>query len=177
MRRVTLAVVTVAAVLSTAACTGQGVNGVPVNQTRAPLPPAQIDNTTLMKASTNSQLGEILVDGAGYTLYRFDKDTTKPVKSNCVDECLIKWPALIDTGNLKMEGVDQALVGSTVRPDFERQVTVANWPVYRFSGDAAPGDVKGHGAGGAWFAITPTGKKAAGGAANGGAASQPPANN
>jgi predicted lipoprotein with Yx(FWY)xxD motif len=176
MRRVTLAVVAMTAVLSTAACTAQGVNGTPVNQTQAPLPPAQIDNTVLMKASTNAQIGETVVDGAGYTLYRFERDTPKPPKSNCLEECILKWPPLIDTGNLKIEGVDQAIVGTMIRSDFERQVTIAGWPVYRFGGDSSPGDVKGHGSGNLWFAITPTGKKAPGGAANGAPASQAPAN-
>ena len=161
MRRATLAAVAVATVLSTAACTTAG-NTSPVAQTAAPLPPGQIDSTVLMKASTSQQLGEILVDGAGYTLYRFEKDSPKPSKSTCDETCAFRWPPLIDTGNLRIEGVDKALVGSVVRPDFERQVTVAGWPVYRFSGDAAPGDTKGQGAGNTWFAITPQGKKAAG---------------
>jgi predicted lipoprotein with Yx(FWY)xxD motif len=148
-----------------------------VNQTQAPLPPAQIDQTVVLKASTNSQIGETVVDGAGYTLYRFEKDTVKPTRSNCLEDCLPKWPALIDTGKLQIDGVDKALVGSYVRPDFERQVTIAGWPVYRFAGDTAPGDTKGHGAGGTWYAITPTGKKAPGGApAAGNQASQPPSN-
>jgi predicted lipoprotein with Yx(FWY)xxD motif len=162
MRRVTLAAVAVATVLSAAACTSSG-NATPV-QTAAPLPPGQIDSTVLMKAGTSPQLGEILVDGAGYTLYRFEKDSPKPTKATCLEDCAFRWPPLIDTGNLRIEGVDKALVGSVVRPDFERQVTVAGWPVYRFSGDAAPGDVKGQGAGNTWFAITPQGKKAAGNA-------------
>jgi predicted lipoprotein with Yx(FWY)xxD motif len=164
MRRVTLAAVAVATVLATAACTSAGNSG-PVSQTAAPLPPSQIDNTVLMKASTSAQLGEVLVDGAGYTLYRFEKDTPKPSKSTCVEDCAFRWPPLIDTGNLRIEGVDKALIGSVVRPDFERQVTVAGWPVYRFSGDAAPGDTKGQGVGNSWFAVTPQGRKAA---ANGG---------
>jgi predicted lipoprotein with Yx(FWY)xxD motif len=144
---------------------------VPVNETQAPLPPAQIDQTVVLKANTSSQLGETVVDGAGYTLYRFDKDTAKPTKTNCLEDCLPKWPPLIDTGKLKVDGVDQALIGSYIRPDFERQVTIAGWPVYRFAGDTGPGDTKGQGVGGTWYAITPTGKKATGGGAAAGQAS------
>jgi hypothetical protein len=34
--------------------------------------------------------------------------------------------------------------------------------VYRYAGDAKPGDVKGQGAGGTWYAVTPEGKEATG---------------
>jgi predicted lipoprotein with Yx(FWY)xxD motif len=177
MRRAALAAAGLAVVLSTAACTGQGNAPVAASNTASPLPPNQVDSSVFMKATSSPQLGEILVDGAGYTLYRYDKDVAKPKpQSNCNEDCVMKWPPLIDTGNLKIEGVDQALVGSIVRSDFERQVTVAGWPVYRFSGDTAPGDAKGHGAGNVWYAVTPQGKKAAGAPANngGGNATPPP---
>jgi predicted lipoprotein with Yx(FWY)xxD motif len=78
----------------------------------------------------------------------------------------MKWPPVIDTGDLRLQGVDQALVGNVVRPDSTRQVTVGGWPRYRYSGDTVPGEVKGHGVGNMWFAVTPQGKKAGGTAAS-----------
>jgi hypothetical protein len=36
-------------------------------------------------------------------------------------------------------------------------------PLYRYAGDAAPGDTNGQGVGGSWYAITPQGKKATSG--------------
>ena len=30
------------------------------------------------------------------------------------------------------------------------------WPLYRFAGDAAPGDTNGQGSGGVWFVVGPT---------------------
>jgi predicted lipoprotein with Yx(FWY)xxD motif len=100
-------------------------------------------------------------------LYRFDKDTAKPPRTNCLEDCVPKWPPVIDTGDIRLDGIDQALLGSVVRPDSTRQVTIAGWPVYRYAGDTAPGEAKGQGAGNVWFAITPQGKKAAAGNSGG----------
>jgi predicted lipoprotein with Yx(FWY)xxD motif len=43
------------------------------------------------------------------------------------------------------------------RPDGTYQLKAGKWPLYRFSGDGAPGDVNGQGFGGVWFVVTPTG--------------------
>ena len=37
------------------------------------------------------------------------------------------------------------------------QVLVNGHPVYTFANDAAPGDVKGQGVGGIWYALDPAG--------------------
>jgi predicted lipoprotein with Yx(FWY)xxD motif len=55
---------------------------------------AQAAPTTL-NATDNPQLGQILTDGDGRTLYRFDKDTAKPSKSNCEGDCATAWPPLL----------------------------------------------------------------------------------
>ena len=38
------------------------------------------------------KLGEVVTDSAGMTLYRFDKDTAEPPKSNCDGDCATAWP-------------------------------------------------------------------------------------
>jgi predicted lipoprotein with Yx(FWY)xxD motif len=161
VRRVTLAVVSLAVILSTAACT----EGNPL-ATAAPAsqkPAASVQGTLILRVQNSPQLGQIVTDGNGWTLYRYDKDTAKPPRSNCGDDCWTKWPPLIDTGDIRLEGVDQTLVGSFVRTDsLTRQVTVGGWPIYRYSGDAAPGDIRGEGVGNVWYAVTPTGRKAVG---------------
>jgi predicted lipoprotein with Yx(FWY)xxD motif len=165
VRRVTLAIVSVIAILSTAACTRDDPIGqaAPASQE----PAASVQATLVLRAQNTAQAGEVVVDTNGYVLYRYDKDTAKPPKSNCLEECAPKWPPVIDSGDIRLEGIDQALVGSVIRADFTRQVTIAGWPVYRYAGDTAPGDAKGQGSGNVWFAITPQGKKAAGGGAGG----------
>ncbi|MBT2482708.1 SCO0930 family lipoprotein [Streptomyces sp. ISL-94] len=126
-------------------------------------------------ATTVDQLGSVLTDGAGLTLYRFDKDTAKPPKSNCDGDCAKTWPVVAAGDAAAAAGTDPALLGEVVRSDGTRQLTVAGWPAYRFNKDARAGDVNGQGVGGVWFAFAPDGKKAAkaapaaGGAAEAGA--------
>ncbi|AGM08065.1 lipoprotein [Amycolatopsis keratiniphila] len=102
----------------------------------------------------------ILVNGAGLTLYRFDKDTVKPSKSACGGECTKIWPPVLVAGGSKifLAGVKKSSMGSIERSDGSRQVTIDGWPVYRFVKDVKPGDTKGHGAGGTWFGVTPDGR-------------------
>lgn len=108
-----------------------------------------------------SGLGTVLTDGEGLTLYRFDKDTANPSRSTCDGGCARQWPPVVGTaGEVRVRGVDQALVASVERDDGSRQLTVGGWPVYRFAEDAAPGQAGGQGVGGTWFAAAADGKKA-----------------
>ncbi|MBT2447343.1 hypothetical protein J7F03_09705 [Streptomyces sp. ISL-43] len=109
----------------------------------------------------NDQLGSVLTDSAGFTLYRFDKDTAKPSKSNCDGDCATTWPVVAAGDATAAAGMDAALLGEVVRTDGSKQLTVAGWPVYRFSKDTKAGDTNGQGVGGTWFAAAPDGKKAA----------------
>jgi predicted lipoprotein with Yx(FWY)xxD motif len=165
---VTLVVACLATILSTAACTSS--NPVAVAAPASQQPAASIQATLVLRAQNSPQLGEIVVDNRGYVLYRFEKDTAKPPRSNCLEDCAPKWPPLMDTGDVRLEGIDQALIGSVVRPDASRQVTIAGWPIYRYAGDTTAGDAKGQGAGNVWFAVTPQGKKATAVPGNGGGA-------
>ncbi|WP_327425610.1 hypothetical protein OG763_45105 (plasmid) [Streptomyces sp. NBC_01230] len=93
------------------------------------------------------------------SVYRFDDDTAGSGKSNCNDDCAAKWPPVTikEGGNVYLAGVNPKEVGAIRRQDGQVQVTVGGWPVYRFSGDSGPGDLKGQGVGGKWFAVGPTG--------------------
>ena len=119
---------------------------------------------TILTANSTAQLGTVVVDGQGYTLYRFDKDSAKPPTSNCAAECAQKWPPVLATPGtpLTVEGVEQEVVGTINRPDGTIQLTLNGWPVYRYSGDPQPGATSGQGSdGGVWAAVTPEGQKAA----------------
>jgi predicted lipoprotein with Yx(FWY)xxD motif len=172
VRRVTLVAVGLAVILSASACAQSNPIAVAAPASQSPV--SSVTGTMALRAQNLPGLGEVVVDGNGYALYRYDRDTAKPPKANCGIDCVMTWPPLIDTGDIRLEGVDRALVGNVVRTDFTKQVTIAGWPVYRYGGDTGPGVAKGEGVGGVWFAITPTGKKAVGGgggadAANGNA--------
>lgn len=105
-------------------------------------------------------LGKVLTDGGGNTLYLFKEDSTKPPKATCEGECAQAWPPVLvegDVGDVAVEGLDAALVGTVERPDGTTQLTVGGWPMYTFAKDAGPGDAAGHGAKGTWFAVEPNG--------------------
>ena len=118
-----------------------------------------------MTASPTDALGTVVVDGTGFTLYRFDKDKPKPSKSNCNGACATQWPPVVvasaaEAKEVQLDGVDAGAVGTVKRADGKLQLTIGGWPVYRYSGDKAAGDTTGQGVGKVWFAVTPAGKKA-----------------
>jgi predicted lipoprotein with Yx(FWY)xxD motif len=114
----------------------------------------------VLRATTNSTLGPIVVDGAGRTLYRFDKDSASPPASNCEGACAKLWPPVLVGTQISLTGVNRSLLGTIKRADGTVQLTLHGWPLYRYAGDSAPGDVNGEGVGGVWFAARPTGAKA-----------------
>ena len=115
-----------------------------------------------LSASSAGDLDPVVVNGAGFTLYRFDKDTAHPSRSNCSGECATAWPPVLVApgGKIFVDGVARSDVGVVKRDDGNLQVTIGGWPVYRFSKDLEPGDTNGQGVGGTWFGVTPDGRKA-----------------
>jgi len=106
-------------------------------------------------ATAESDLGTILVDGEGMTLYLFVPDAQG--ETTCTGDCLANWPALIGPATAG-EGADEAMLGTTPRPeDGAEQVTYNDWPLYHFGGDAAPGDVNGQELNDNWYVVDPSG--------------------
>jgi predicted lipoprotein with Yx(FWY)xxD motif len=153
---------TAAAVLALGACTAGG-GAAPAAAPPAPTAsePAQAGRPALT-AKEVADLGTVVVDQTGYTLYRFDEDSAKPPTTTCVADCATKWPPFIVERDDKLivDGVEDSAIGLLERPDGSTQLTINGWAVYRFSGDTAPGAAEGQGVSGAWYAITPEGKKA-----------------
>jgi predicted lipoprotein with Yx(FWY)xxD motif len=112
-----------------------------------------------IRAAKTFDLGPMLVDGTGFTIYRYDRDTTDPSRSNCNDACAAKWIPVRAGGNLAPIDVDRSLVGQITRDDGTLQLTLAGWPLYHFTGDSEPADTSGQGADEAWYPIAPDGKK------------------
>lgn len=99
-------------------------------------------------------VGTYLVADDGMALYvrSGELDGT----SACYDDCATQWPpALTGNGMETGGGVDSLLLGATTRNDSSSQFTYAGLPLYRYSGDAEPGDIKGLASN--WFLISPDG--------------------
>ncbi|MFF1904899.1 hypothetical protein [Kitasatospora sp. NPDC058218] len=124
-----------------------------------PSSPGTQDTATL-KTATDPKLGTIVTDSAGFTLYRFDADTAQPPMSNCNGNCASIWPPVPANGSVTVKGIDSKLVGTVTRADGSKQITLNGWPAYRYAPDKQPGDTKGQGVDGTWFALTPAGDRA-----------------
>jgi predicted lipoprotein with Yx(FWY)xxD motif len=111
--------------------------------------------------TASSNLGQILVDRHGRTLYLFAKD--RHGKSTCSGLCAGYWPALTAKGKpAAISGARKALLGTTRRKNGRMQVTYRGHPLYRFSGDTGAGQTSGEGLtdfGGGWWAVSPAGNK------------------
>jgi predicted lipoprotein with Yx(FWY)xxD motif len=109
----------------------------------------------------SSSLGKILVDAKGRTLYLFEKD--KGGKSACYGQCAKYWPPLLTTGKpTASAGAKTSLLGTTRRTNGTMQVTYAHHPLYRYAGDAGPGQTTGEGSdnfGAEWYVVAPSGRK------------------
>jgi len=140
MRSTRITLVAAAALALTAACGSGAGDG------REPL----------AKAAYSKQ-GAIVVDSSGHTLYVFRRDTPGSGRSECYDECARQWPVLAAQLEVPVSANLTGAVGSIVRADGSRQMTLNGWPLYRFAGDTAPGELSGHRQDGSWFAVSPAG--------------------
>jgi predicted lipoprotein with Yx(FWY)xxD motif len=99
---------------------------------------------------------QILTDVSGFTLYTFNDDNAGDGTSACNGACRQAWPPFVIDGTVVTGPAEIAGQFSTiVRIDGTMQVTYNGKPLYRFQGDAAPGELNGDGFGGAWFAAQP----------------------
>jgi len=118
--------------------------------------------TTVKTAS--SDLGTILVDGGGKTIYLFERD--RGPRSTCSGACIEHWPAVTTDGAPQAGGgVTAAQLGTSRRGDGTTQVTYAGHPLYYYVGDGAAGDTNGQAVdafGAEWFVLGPDGTKVEG---------------
>lgn len=93
----------------------------------------------------------MLVDGKNHTVYTFDKDVAGSGKSACNGPCAEAWPPVMAPAGAKAEG-DYTIV---TRDDGTKQWAYKGKPVYLFSKDAAPGEMKGDGFKDVWHVVKP----------------------
>ena len=116
-----------------------------------PLPAAAMINTA------ESELGTILVDGEGWTLYAYTNDGEN--QSECSGNCADFWPPLLtDSLPTAGEGVDETLLGTLTRSDGSTQVSYNGMPLYHYSEDANPGDTMGQGFNDFWYVVDADGE-------------------
>jgi predicted lipoprotein with Yx(FWY)xxD motif len=106
-----------------------------------------------------SNLGRVLVDARGKTLYMWAHDKT--AKSTCNGDCAAYWPPLITHGRpIAVAGARTNLLGASRRADGRMQVTYAGHPLYYFVQDTKAGQTKGEGLtgfGGRWDPVSSAG--------------------
>jgi predicted lipoprotein with Yx(FWY)xxD motif len=106
-------------------------------------------------------LGRTLVDGAGRTLYLFEKD--QGARSACYGACAQAWPPFTTSSRPAAgAGAAGAAIGTSRRRDGAKQVTYAGHPLYFYAADRRPGDTRGQHLeqfGAEWYALGPTGSQ------------------
>jgi predicted lipoprotein with Yx(FWY)xxD motif len=162
IRRLSAVVLTATLAMGMAACgndddptttSAGGQTGGTTATTAAPVPTTAAAKPHVATASTS--LGTVLVDGAGKTLYTWDRDTGPA--STCVGNCAATWPPLVLPAGVStpVAGAGVSLLTVAARPDDATKMQV-NWdgkPLYYYAADTAPGDVKGDGVGGTWHVV------------------------
>ena len=150
----------VVSALALVACGGGSMDATPTTANGSPATIGVADG----------DLGKILVDSRGRTLYLFQKDSG--TKSACFGTCAVNWPPLRVSGRpTEGSGANPALVATTARADGNPQVTYNGHPLYLFDGDTSAGDTNGEGVnafGGGWYALSSAGDQVAPPTNNGG---------
>jgi predicted lipoprotein with Yx(FWY)xxD motif len=148
-------------VLAVAGCGGGSDTATPTTASGSP---------ATIGVANGGDLGDILVNSQGRTLYLFLKDSG--TKSECTGACAANWPPLRTSGKpTEGNGANASLVGTASRPDGKAQLTYNGHPLYLFSGDKEAGDTNGEGLnafGGGWYALSPAGDQVAAPANSGG---------
>jgi len=127
--------------------------------------------------TSQSPVGQILVDGSGRTLYLFQADHGS--MSTCTGACATSWPPDVTHGKPAAgSGTRSSLLGTTTRSDGSTQVTYAGHPLYYYAGDGGTGTTHGQGVdafGAPWYVLGPAGQAitttSGGGASSGGGSS------
>jgi predicted lipoprotein with Yx(FWY)xxD motif len=141
----------VVAALAVAGCGGSKAN--------SPAPPKNANGQSATVGVANENVGKILIDSQGRTLYLFERDSG--TKSTCTGACAVEWPPLRATGKPTVgAGGNASIVATSARSDGKPQVTYNGHPLYLFSADQKAGDTKGQGVnafGGLWYVLSSSG--------------------
>jgi predicted lipoprotein with Yx(FWY)xxD motif len=142
--------------LAVAGCGGSGGGNA-----KSPAPPKNANGQSVTVGVADENVGKILVDSQGRTLYLFERDSG--TKSTCSGACAIEWPPLRATRKPTVgNGANASIVATSARSDGEQQVTYNGHPLYLFSADQKAGDTNGQGVnafGGLWYVLSSSGNE------------------
>lgn len=107
-------------------------------------------------------LGNVLVDGRGFTVYAFSRDGKGKDRCATTSGCTQTWPVTRTQGSPRAgHGVRSALLGTIRLRGGITQVTYGGHPLYGYSGDSSRGQTDYVGAsqfGGVWRAVKASGR-------------------
>ncbi len=94
----------------------------------------------------------LLTTPRGFTVYYLTGDRKG---EGCAGTCLGVWPVVGAPAKGRLVGGRgvRGKIGVVRRADHRRQLTFRGKPLYTYRPDAAPGQAKGDGVGGVWFAL------------------------
>jgi predicted lipoprotein with Yx(FWY)xxD motif len=108
-----------------------------------------------INTTTNKTMGTYLVNDTGFTLYYFANDAPGNGTSNCSGGCVTLWPSFYTKNATVPTGLNASDFTSITRKDGMKQTAFKGWPLYHYSKDMKPGDVKGQGFKAIWFVVDP----------------------
>jgi predicted lipoprotein with Yx(FWY)xxD motif len=121
-----------------------------------------VAKSATVQTRTIKNLGTVLVNSRGLTLYMFKPDKQRRV--TCRGQCAAVWPPLkVKVGQKPTAGgaARKALLGTDRIAGGGRVVTYNRWPLYTYVADTKPGQATGQGLnlnGGLWYVLSPSGK-------------------
>ncbi len=154
-KRAFFALIGLVLALMVSACGGATSSGSTQGTPKAATPTTT--TTSLIQTAqvtVNEKATTILTNAHGLTLYYFTPDS--PTKLACTGGCAKAWPPLVFSGSgtptsaTSLPGALRVLNGAN-----GNQVEYSGYLLYTYSGDSAPGQMKGQGLFGKWYVATP----------------------
>ena len=109
----------------------------------------------MAQLTTDKTLGQILTNDKGMTLYTFKND--KPNETTCNAACAKTWPPVLvanEQAKLTAAADITGKLGVIERKDGTYQVTYNEMPLYRYTEDTKPGDIKGENVNNLWHVVS-----------------------
>jgi predicted lipoprotein with Yx(FWY)xxD motif len=142
------------------------------SEPEARAPSAGATKIAVVKVMATPELGRVVVDARGRTLYDSHADNpmiyqfSRPPIPSCYEACAETWPPLLTSASPKaIEGADADLIGTIERKDGAEQVTYDGHPLYTFVEDTEPGEANGDDVisfDSGWHALEPDGEEPTG---------------